>query len=148
MRSRWLTTLGVSILTLGLASGCALTDALQDALSGDDESASGDSPSAAASESNSAPVASAGIDQRVRSGQRVLLDGTHSTDADGDRIGYIWRQIDGLVEVELEDAFSSAPQFDAPTVTTETSLTFRLTVVDGLASSTDDVVIVVEPLNN
>lgn len=148
MRAHWLTALAVSTLSLGLATGCSLTEAIQDALSGEEDGTTDDSPPAAASESNSAPVASAGIDQRVRAGQRVLLDGTQSTDADGDRIGFIWRQIGGSVEVELVDAFSSAPQFDAPNVAVETALTFRLTVVDGLASSTDDVVIVVEPASD
>ena len=40
--------------------------------------------------SNSPPVASAGDDQTVTAGDTVQLDGSGSTDADGDEINYNW----------------------------------------------------------
>lgn len=42
---------------------------------------------------NTAPVSNAGPDQTVFEGDRVQLDGTDSTDADGDRLEYLWRFI-------------------------------------------------------
>ncbi|MBD3768368.1 MAG: hypothetical protein IE928_10575, partial [Gammaproteobacteria bacterium] len=39
---------------------------------------------------NSAPVANAGVDQNVATGSTVILDGTQSTDSDGDPINYTW----------------------------------------------------------
>jgi RHS repeat-associated protein len=39
---------------------------------------------------NSAPVARAGPDQTVKRGQTVVLDGSHSFDADGDPLAYAW----------------------------------------------------------
>ncbi len=40
---------------------------------------------------NSAPVANAGLDQSVYLSQRVLLDGAHSSDVDGDALTYAWQ---------------------------------------------------------
>lgn len=40
---------------------------------------------------NTPPVANAGPDQVVKIGATVTLDGTKSTDADGDRLRYIWK---------------------------------------------------------
>lgn len=94
---------------------------------------------------NRAPVASAGEDQTVLSGQQVLLVGSGSSDSDGDQMQFIWGQIDGTPSVTLQNGFSSAPRFFAPTVTETTTITFRLTVGDGQAISTDDVMITVTP---
>ncbi len=44
----------------------------------------------AISTDNSRPVANAGADQLVASGAPVHLDGTHSTDIDGDPLTYQW----------------------------------------------------------
>jgi hypothetical protein len=43
---------------------------------------------------NSAPVANAGIDQSVPVGGRVVLDGSGSTDVDGDALTYEWSLIE------------------------------------------------------
>lgn len=96
-------------------------------------------------EVNRAPVASAGEDQTVASGEQVFLNGSGSSDADGDQMQFIWGQTGGTPGVTLQSGFSSAPRFFAPTVTATTTLTFRLTIGDGQAISTDDVAITITP---
>ena len=94
---------------------------------------------------NQAPLADAGLDQTVNSGDIVELDGTMSTDTDEDTIvAYRWRQTDGQ-PVELSDATADAPTFTAPDLGTEGgTLTFELTVTDsGGMIDTDTVQITV-----
>ena len=80
---------------------------------------------------NTPPEADAGADQQVNVGDEVTLDGTQSTDADGDTgLSYRWRQSDGT-PVALSDATASQPAFVAPEIEAEThTLTFELTVTD------------------
>jgi VCBS repeat-containing protein len=87
---------------------------------------------------NQFPVANAGSDQTVRANDTVALDGTGSTDADGDVLTYVWRQISG-VDVELDDATAAQPKFIA---SAEGVLEFGLVVNDGKADSAEDVVLV------
>lgn len=93
---------------------------------------------------NSAPTASAGADIAAVGGALVVLDGSGSIDPDGDRLGFIWRQISGSPTIVLQDGFSSRPRFYAPEATA-TTLRFRLTVVDGLSTSTDEVDVSITP---
>ncbi|MBI5863535.1 MAG: hypothetical protein HZB38_03295 [Planctomycetes bacterium] len=94
---------------------------------------------------NHAPVAAAGADVGVLSGELVVLDGASTADEDADRLLFIWGQVSGSPKVTLVDGFSSAPRFFAPTVTSTTVLTFRLTVGDGQAISSDEVSVTVWP---
>jgi len=94
---------------------------------------------------NQRPVADAGQDQTATAGATVRLDGTGSADADGDQLLFVWQQIDGEPNAELQGAFSSRPRFRAPQVAVETVLTFRLTVVDGTWASADEVRVTVRP---
>ena len=135
---------GFSVISLGilpLAGGCT-----QDATALLGLTASnGNTESTVAVSVNRAPVASAGDDQTVASGDKVFLSGGGSNDPDGDQMQFIRGQIDGTPSVTLESGFSSAPTFFAPTVTATTTLTFRLTIGDGQTIATDDVVITVTP---
>lgn len=79
---------------------------------------------------NKKPVANAGQDRKVASGDIVQLDGTSSRDADKDKLAYKWTQITGPV-VTLSDATAIKPTFVAPEVQELTLLTFQLTVSDG-----------------
>ena len=90
---------------------------------------------------NTAPVANAGVDQRAVTPGSVSLAGSGS-DADGDTLTYSWTQTGGSPSVTLTNATSATATFSAPTVTTPTDLTFRLTVNDGTSSDTDDTVVV------
>jgi hypothetical protein len=96
-------------------------------------------------EVNTVPVAAAGSDQTVVSGALVVLNASDTVDPDGDRLQFIWGQTAGTPSVVLQDGFSSAPRFFAPTVSAPTTLTFRLTVGDGQAISTDDVKVTITP---
>lgn len=92
---------------------------------------------------NQPPVADAGDDQTVDENTQVTLDGTGSSDPDGDELSFAWEQVDGPA-VDVEDADTATPTFTAPAVETDTELTFELTVSDGNASDSDRVGIVVQ----
>lgn len=86
---------------------------------------------------NSAPQAAAGTDQTVGAWTLVTLDGTGSSDPDGDTLNYAWVQTGGPT-VEIFSGDTSRPTFTAPqSASTDTVLTFRLTVTDpgGLSAS-------------
>jgi len=85
---------------------------------------------------NAAPVADAGVDQTVASGaDPVSLDGSGSADSDGGIGIYSWVQTGGAT-VTLANSTSATPSFTAPTVTTDTQLTFELTVTDNNGGAT------------
>ena len=86
------------------------------------------------------PVAEAGPDQTVDEGTAVALDGSASSDPNGDPLSYQWEQIGGAT-VALSDPTTAQPGFVAPTVPSGgATLTFRLTVSDGTHSSPADTV--------
>jgi hypothetical protein len=78
---------------------------------------------------NGRPIAKAGADQVVGSGDAVKLDGSASTDPDGDELSFEWTQLSGPT-VTLSDAANAAPTFTAPEVEQQTILEFRLVVDD------------------
>ena len=95
---------------------------------------------------NTPPVADAGPDQTVELGDTVALDGTGSSDADGDALTYSWTldsapSDSGMDDEDLVDADTDSATF-TPDVEGEYVLT--LTVSDGTDSSTDTVTITVE----
>ena len=88
------------------------------------------------------PNADAGSNQRVNEGVRVTLNGSGSSDPDNDMLTYRWRQTGG-VSVSLNGATTARPSFTAPQVTTNTDLTFTLTVTARSLSDTDRVTVTV-----
>jgi hypothetical protein len=86
-----------------------------------------------------APIANAGTDQAVFTSAAVGLSGTAS-DPNGDPITFGWSQTGGTA-VTLSGAGTLTPSFTAPAA--PTTLTFRLSVTDPFATSTDDVQVVV-----
>lgn len=87
---------------------------------------------------NNVPVADAGVDQNVAGGSNVTLDGSASSDPDGDAIAYSWVQTGGPA-VTLDDANAERPTFTAPASTgSAQSLSFELTVTDPSGSSATD----------
>jgi len=75
---------------------------------------------------NAAPTAEAGPDQEVNPGATVTLDGSGSSDPNGDALDYYWAQTGG-------EAVSFAPDLVITTFTAPASagpLTFALTVTD------------------
>lgn len=98
---------------------------------------------------NSAPVAEAGNAQTVNEAVTVTLNADGSSDADRDSLTYVWTQTGGAAVV-LSDTTSANPTFTAPTLTSNdpVSLTFSLTVNDGIVdSSADTVTIKVNNIN-
>ncbi len=124
--------------------GCPLLTTTGDTTANTSSPAAGGEPNAPVPD-NEPPTADAGPKQTVRSGELTVLDGTGSTDPDGDRLLFIWRQVSGTPTVSLEDAFSSRPRFFAPQVSEKTTLVFELIVVDGLFADSDQVEVTVEP---
>jgi hypothetical protein len=95
---------------------------------------------------NNAPVAHAGPDQIVNEGATVSLDGSTSSDPDGNPLTYKWTAPAGI---SLSSTTDAKPTFTAPEVTINTSYTLSLIVNDGVADSpTDQVVITVENVIN
>ena len=93
---------------------------------------------------NDAPTADAGGDRTVSDGDAVTLDGRASSDPEGADLTYVWTQTapdsgEGSA-VTLSDATTASPSFTAPELSATTTLTFSLTVGDGVNTSTADTV--------
>ena len=115
------------------------------ALSACGGSGGGDAPAPPVTPTNSRPTANAGADKTVIENFTVNLDGSASSDPDGDSLTYVWVQTSGL-SVGLSDANIAQPSFTSPDVAanaTET-LSFQLTVDDGTVSVSDTVNIQVQ----
>jgi len=86
------------------------------------------------------PIARAGTDLTVAEGTTATLDGSLSTDPDCDVLHYHWEQVAGPA-VTLSDPAISRPTFIAPIVASGgATLTFQLTVDDGVHSSAVDTI--------
>jgi RHS repeat-associated protein len=89
---------------------------------------------------NTAPTANAGPDQAAYVDRLVVLDGSASSDAEGEPLTYAWTE-DGTNPATgiLHGAASPRPGFTTPTAGT---YTFQLTVSDGRTTSAVDAVTV------
>ncbi|WP_299596080.1 PKD domain-containing protein [uncultured Microbulbifer sp.] len=117
-------------LVLGGLSGCG-------GGGGSDGGTDNSTPTA----SNRTPVANAGSDSVVALGSTVTLDGSSSTDSDGDALTYQWSflSLPSGSSAEFNDSTVESPSFIADQVGT---YEIQLVVNDGSASSTPDTVIV------
>jgi hypothetical protein len=91
---------------------------------------------------NQTPVANAGASQTANEGVSVTLNGTASSDPDGNIASYSWTQTSGPV-VTLQNANTATPSFTTPHQAG--TLKFALTVTDNegaTASSTTQVTVV------
>ena len=80
---------------------------------------------------NDNPVADAGGDKNTLSNRLVILDGSNSSDPDGDALKYTWKQVSGD-DVVLISPNRFELKFKAPEVSggTSSTLEFELTVTD------------------
>ena len=88
---------------------------------------------------NSAPVANAGADQAVYVNDTVQLDGSSSSDVDGDSLTFTWSFISKPVgsSAALSDTQAVKPVFDVDVAGT---YTVQLIVNDGTVNSAPDTV--------
>lgn len=88
---------------------------------------------------NQSPAADAGVDQTVQEGDRVTLNGTGSSDPEGQSLNYVWTQVSGTSSILSGDTTVQS-QFTAPDVQTNETLVFQLVVDDGTNNSSSDTV--------
>ena len=98
---------------------------------------------------DAAPIANAGVDFSVNEGQTgVALNGSLSSDPDGDPLAYAWTQVSGGTAVTLTGAGTASPTFTAPVVAPGGgTLSFDLTVTANGKTSTDTVSVTVVNVN-
>jgi len=89
---------------------------------------------------NHEPVANAGSDVNALVGETVTLDGSLSTDSDGDQIQYTWMffSVPQDSNATLSNPFSATPTF---IVDKEGDYVVNLVVFDGLESNQDSVTV-------
>jgi hypothetical protein len=87
---------------------------------------------------SASPVANAGANQTINENAAVILDGTLSNDFDGTIVSYNWEQVGGDHLVSLDNATSANSSFTAPSVSVDSELLFKLTVVDNLGAMGSD----------
>ena len=94
---------------------------------------------------NHVPTADAGPDMTVHTGERVFLDGSGSTDADGDPLAYGWYQVGGPEWVVLDGPTTVRPSFSPAKAGV---YTFEVVVNDGKDTSPPDSVTITALCNN
>jgi chitinase len=85
---------------------------------------------------NQLPTANAGADRTIAEGAAASLQGS-GADTDGTIAAYLWTQTSGPA-VTLSGANTATATFTAPQVTSNTGLTFRLTVTDNQGGTGSD----------
>jgi uncharacterized protein YkwD len=96
-------------------------------------------------QTNQRPSATITATQQVTSGETVTLDGSGSSDPDGDTLSFSWSQTLGT-SISLGDVANTTLNFIAPSVEQVTSFSFQLLVNDGELTDTAFITITVSPM--
>ncbi|MES9823813.1 MAG: Ig-like domain-containing protein [Candidatus Thiodiazotropha endolucinida] len=96
-------------------------------------------------QSNQRPTARVTASQQVTSGETVTLDGSGSSDPDGDTLNFIWSQTQGS-SIGLVNVTNPTLSFIAPSVEQATTYSFQLQVNDGELSDSAAISITVTPM--
>jgi hypothetical protein len=92
-------------------------------------------PAQAPVNENLPPIAMLAVDSLVANpGDSVILDGSASSDPDGNEITYLWSQSDGP-EVDIINADTATPTVTIPTMERDDTITIDLVVSDGQTES-------------
>lgn len=133
----------LSVLRIPVLLSCVLLAAC-----GDGGFDYGSLPDPSPSTENAVPTASATAPADAVAGDTVVLDGSASTDPDGDTLVFVWSQSAGT-PVTLSDSAAATPSFEVPAVSATETLTFSLTVTDpDGAASTSTVSLTATPVPN
>ena len=89
---------------------------------------------------NQVPITEAGPDQTVGEIQKVNLDGSKSSDPDGDKLSYNWKQTGGDAKIKIDSSDDVAASFVAPVTEKEEQVKIELTVDDSKGGKSSDTV--------
>ncbi|NQD37364.1 hypothetical protein HPT27_10015 [Permianibacter sp. IMCC34836] len=92
------------------------------------------------------PTANAGADQTVTEGNSVSLSGSGS-DGDSAILSYRWTQLSGPAASLSNGGMGATTRFTAPSISSNATLTFQLTVTDNTGLTATDVVVITEQDN-
>ncbi|MCU7795985.1 MAG: Ig-like domain-containing protein [Candidatus Thiodiazotropha sp. (ex Semelilucina semeliformis)] len=134
------TWIGLALLLSLTLSGCGGSDTASSSTNNTDGAPPINPP-----RGNQQPTAIITAPQAFISGETATLDGSSSSDPDGDTLSFLWTQTQGTT-IALSDNTSPSLSFLAPTVTQPAQYTFQLTVADGELSNTATVNFQVSPL--
>ena len=90
---------------------------------------------------NTAPTVDAGTDQEITEGSTVTLAGTAADADQEDNLTYLWSH-DSTLSISLDDS-TLTPSFTVPNVSEDTAVEFTLTVSDGTAEVSDQIIITI-----
>lgn len=91
---------------------------------------------------NANPVAIVPSSLRVEENTLVTLDGSNSSDSDGNIVSFNWLQTAGQPIAVLNNSTTDTVSFTAPSVTVDTPFTFQLTVTDDQGAFDQTIVVV------
>ncbi len=103
------------------------------------------SPSEPPPPTNHQPSVQITAPQSATSGETVTLDGSGSSDQDGDTLSYQWMKTAGP-DITLSNTTGSSLSFVAPSVEQSQQIRFLLTVSDGELSSSSSVSMQISPI--
>ena len=96
---------------------------------------------------NDAPTADAGSAQTVAEGATVTLDGSGSSDPEGESLTYTWSQTAGT-SITISDTSAVSPTFVAVEASTDYTVTLQLSVTDNTNTAVTDSVVITVTADN